>query len=153
MFRRMRSVGLCLAWEGTCAVNVRSQPYRVELSVQARILVLASEDVISALLGAMVELYGYKPVFPVPSERPLDAAQRTRADLILLDCEDDLAWDADAIRSIGEWGSRVLLFSALRSQREVDEIADRHGISAFALPLPFRDFAARLGQVLPARAS
>jgi hypothetical protein len=121
--------------------------------VQAKILVLASEDVISALLGAMVELDGYEPVFPAAHERPLDAARRTKAALILLDCEDDLAWDSDAIRSIGEWGSRVLLFSATRSQREVDAIADRYGISAFALPVAFRDFTARLGSILPARAS
>jgi hypothetical protein len=121
--------------------------------VQAKILVLASEDVISALLGAMVELDGYEPVFPAPHERPFDAARRTKAALILLDCEDDLAWDADALRSIAEWGSRILLFSAMRSQREVDEIAERHGISAFALPVAFRDFAARVGNLLTARAS
>jgi hypothetical protein len=111
-------------------------------------MVLANEEVISALLGAMVELDDYAPVFPAADEQPLTAICRYRPDLLLLDCEHDLAWDARAMRCIADSGTRVLLFSAMRSQREVDQIASAYGAAGFVLPVGFRDFAAQLEHAL-----
>jgi len=111
-------------------------------------MVLANEKVISALLGAMVELDGYVAAFPGADERPLTAIGRCRPDLILLDCEHELAWDAQAMRSIAASGTQVLLFSAMRSQREIDQIAARYGIAAFVLPVAFREFTAHIDRVL-----
>jgi len=111
-------------------------------------MVLANEEVISALLGAMVELDGYAPVFPAADEQPFAALRRHRPDLLLLDCENDLAWDAAAMRSIATGGTRVLLFSAMRSQREIEQIAARYDLAAFVLPVAFRDFTAQIGKVL-----
>ena len=114
-------------------------------------MVLANEEVISALLGAMVELDGYVPVFPAADERPLAAVRRHRPDLLLLDCENDLAWDAGAMRSITTMGTRILLFSAMRSQREIEQIAARYDVAAFALPVAYRDFTAQVDEVLRSR--
>ena len=113
-------------------------------------MVLANEEVISALLGAMVELDGYVPVFPSADERPLAAVRRHRPDLLLLDCENDLAWDLGAMRAIATTGTRILLFSAMRSQREVEQIAARYDVAAFVLPVAYRDFTAQVDQVLGA---
>ena len=107
-------------------------------------MVLANEEVISALLGAMVELDGYSPLFPAADEQPLTAICRHRPDLVLLDCEHELAWDAHAMRCILPTATRILLFSAMRSQREVEQIAARYGISAFVLPVAFREFTAQV---------
>ena len=112
------------------------------------ILILANEEVISALLGAMVELEGHAPAFPAHDERPLAAVARCRPSLLLLDCEHDLAWDADAMRRIADSGTRTLLFSAMRSQREIDLIASRYGIPAFVLPVGFREFTERVESLL-----
>jgi len=112
------------------------------------ILILANEDVISALLGAMVELDGHVPVFPAHDERPLAAVARHHPTLLLLDCEHDLAWDEDAMRRIGSTDTRVLLFSAMRSQPEIELIADRYGIPAFVLPVAFREFTERVESLL-----
>ena len=111
-------------------------------------MILANEQVISALLGAMVELDGYTPVFPAADEQPLTAISRQRPDLLLLDCEHDFAWDAHSMRSIPESGTRVLLFSAVRSQREVEQIAGRYGIPSFVLPVAYREFTAKVDGVL-----
>jgi AmiR/NasT family two-component response regulator len=111
-------------------------------------MVLANEEVISALLGAMVELDGYVPVFPAADEQPLAAVRRYQPDLLLLDCEHDLAWDAHAMRCIAATGTRMLLFSAMRSQREIEQIASRYGIAAFVLPVAYRDFTAQVDSVL-----
>ena len=81
------------------------------------IMVLANEEVISALLGAMVELDGYAALFPAADEPPLSAITRHRPDLLLLDCEHEFAWDAQAMLAARAAGAQVLLFSAMRSQR------------------------------------
>jgi DNA-binding response OmpR family regulator len=112
------------------------------------IMVLANENVISALLGAMVELDGYTAVFPAADEQPLIAVDRHRPDLILLDCEHELSWDPPAIRRIRATGARLLLFSAMRSQREIEQIAARYGVPAFALPVTFREFTAQVDRLL-----
>ena len=112
------------------------------------ILILASEEVISALLGAMVELEGHVPAFPAHDERPLAALARVRPSLLLLDCEHDVAWDDDAMRRITEGGTRTLLFSAMRSQREVETIASRYALPAFVLPVAFREFTERVESLL-----
>jgi DNA-binding response OmpR family regulator len=112
------------------------------------ILVLANEDVISALLGAMVELDGFRPIFPAVDERPLVAVWRHRPDLILLDAEHELAWDTDAMRRISSSGARVLIFSAMRSQHEIEQIGARWGMEGFVLPVAFREFAERIERVM-----
>ena len=112
------------------------------------IMVLANEEVISALLGAMVELDGYIPVFPAADESPLTAVCRLRPDLLLLDCEHEFAWDAHSMRCVPETGTRILLFSAMRSQREVEQIAARYGVPGFVLPVAYRDFTAHVDRVL-----
>ncbi len=110
-------------------------------------MVLANEEVISALLGAMVELDGFIPVFPAADEQPLAAIRRSRPDLLLLDCETELAWEPAAMRTISSV-TRILLFSAMRSQREIEQIAARYGIAAFVLPVAYRDFTAELARAL-----
>ena len=112
------------------------------------ILILANEEVISALLGAMVELEGHAPAFPAHDERPLAALSRYQPSLLLLDCEHDLAWDADAMRRITDAGTPTLLFSAMRSQREIEMIASRYGLPAFVLPVAFREFTERVESLL-----
>ena len=112
------------------------------------ILILANEEVISALLGAMVELEGHAPAFPAHDERPLAAVARCRPSLLLLDCEHDMAWDENAMRRISETGTRTLLFSAMRSQREIEIIAGRYGLPAFVLPVAFREFTDRVESLL-----
>ena len=112
------------------------------------ILILANEEVISALLGAMVELEGHTPAFPAHDERPLAALARVRPSLLLLDCEHDLAWEEESMRRIADGGTRTLLFSAMRSQREIEMIASRYGFPAFVLPVAFREFTERVESLL-----
>ena len=112
------------------------------------ILILASEEVISALLGAMVELEGHVPAFSAHDERPLAALARLRPSLLLLDCEHELAWDETSMRRIADSGTRTLLFSAMRSQREIEMIASRYGLPAFVLPVAFREFTDRVESLL-----
>lgn len=112
------------------------------------ILIVANEEVISALLGAMVELDGHVPAFPRHDERPMAAVARCRPTLVLLDCEHDLAWDEEAMRRLAASSIHAMLFSAMRSQREIEMIADRYGLPAFVLPVAYREFTERVESLL-----
>src|SRR5829696_9143565 len=92
----------------------------------------------------MVELDGYAPMFCAADEQPLNAIDRQRPDLVLLDCEHELAWDQAAMRAITKSGTRALLFSAMRSQREIEQIAARYSIPAFVLPVAYREFTSHV---------
>jgi DNA-binding response OmpR family regulator len=117
------------------------------------VLVVAEEDVISALLGAMVELDGYQPIFPAADELPLDTIRRIRPALVLLDGEHELAWDADAMRTLRELRVQAMLVSALRSQQELEMLAARHDVPSLALPVRFREFATQLEKLITQQVS
>jgi hypothetical protein len=78
-----------------------------------KVLVLASEPMLAAFLGMLLELDAFEPVFSEPGERAEEALARVRPVLvILLDVELDAArsdlFFARAYRS----GARVLLFGS-----------------------------------------
>lgn len=129
-------------------VVVRSPLQSSSVVPQPSILIIANEEVISALLGAMVELDGYTPAFCAADEQPVLAVSRRCPELVLLDCEHELAWDASAMRAFAKSGVPVLLFSAMRSQHEIDQIAGRYGFPAFVLPVAFREFTTHIAHVL-----
>jgi DNA-binding NtrC family response regulator len=114
----------------------------------ATILIIAKEEIIAALMGALVELSGFRPVFPAADERPLDAIARAGAQLVLLDCEHEVAAQEDIYRRADDAGSRVLLFSAARTARELELFAGRWSRPSFALPLGPAEFQQHLEQAL-----
>ena len=113
------------------------------------VFVVAKEEVISALLGAMVELDGLRPVYPTADERPIDTIRRVRPDLVLLDGEHELAWDPAAMRALRELGVRTLLVSAMRTQQELEHLAHRLRLPSLALPVRFHEFARQVDQLIP----
>jgi hypothetical protein len=116
----------------------------------ATILIIAKEEIIAALMGALVELSGFRPLFPTADERPPEAITRAGARLVLLDCEHEAARLAEAYQRADEAGSRVLLFSAARSARELELFAGRWSRPSFALPIGPAEFQEHLATALQA---
>ena len=55
--------------------------------VRTRVLILAGDPMVAALVGLLLDPESYDPVFPLPSERPEDALGRVRPPLVLVvDC-------------------------------------------------------------------
>src|SRR5438067_3156493 len=76
------------------------------------VLVLARESVLAALIGMLLELEDYKPVFAEPGERPEDAIRRLRPPLIvMLDSELDAANSDLFYARAAAAGARVVLFN------------------------------------------
>ena len=97
------------------------------------VLILARDEVVAALLGLMVELRGFSPSFLGPGEDASDALSRGRYHAVIIDCDhpgcsDDLI---DAIRSAD---AQPVLFSPLRFQPELGDLAQRYRARSFTLP-------------------
>ena len=96
---------------------------------------LAREAVIGALVGMLLELEDYEPVFPAPDERPEDAIRRLRPPLIVvLDGQlPEASSDLFHLRCT-QSGARVCLFGEPLVVDEVRAAARARGIGFFAMP-------------------
>ncbi len=115
------------------------------------VLIIAQDAVIGALMHAMVELSGHTPLSPRDDEHPLRAMDRLRPTVTLLDCEHDVACEEAAFERASLCGTRLILFSAMRSERELEDVARRRQLPSFVLPIRHREFVRRLDEVVSGR--
>jgi DNA-binding response OmpR family regulator len=98
-----------------------------------KVLILAREEVVAALLGLMVELRGLEPSFPGRAELAADAVRREKPDAVIIDCDHPDYGDA-LLEALKKVGAVPILFSPYRMHSEVRSVAARHGIRSFTLP-------------------
>ncbi len=110
-----------------------------------KVLILARESVIAALIGLLLELEAYEPVFPEPGERYEDAIRRVRPPLVVvLDGESDEARSDLFHARAAQGGARVVLFSEPVAADAVRAAARERRLPFFAMPVD----RATLGTVL-----
>jgi DNA-binding NtrC family response regulator len=110
-----------------------------------KVLILARESVIAALIGLLLELEAYEPVFPEPGERYEDAIRRVRPPLVVvLDGESDEARSDLFHARAAPGGARVVLFSEPVAADAVRAAARERRLPFFAMPVD----RATLGTVL-----
>jgi hypothetical protein len=100
------------------------------------VLILARETVIAALLGMLLELDDYEPVFAAPDEPPHDALARVRPPLVVvLDGElDSASSDVFYARAVAS-RARVVLFSQPFAAHDVRSMAGARQLPYFELPV------------------
>jgi hypothetical protein len=98
------------------------------------VLLLSSDPLASALLGAAVELAGHVPRFPRAGETARAALRRLRPRAVLVDCDHEACSDA-FIGPALMTGARVQLFRSRRTQRDASDVARRLGVSIIELPM------------------
>ena len=100
----------------------------------AKVLILAREEVVAALLGLLVELCGYRPVFVQKGETVADACARLECSKVVIDCDH---WECSrqTLGTIRDSGIKVLLFSASRIPSDLKRSTSTLGIEAFTLPI------------------
>ena len=117
---------------------------------RTKVLVLARETVIAALIGMLLELEHYEPVFAEPAERPEDAIRRLRPPLIvMLDGEIDAATSDLFHARAAAAGARVVLFSEPLAADEIRAVARDRRLPCVVMPVD----RATLGRVLDRVAS
>ena len=100
----------------------------------ATVLILAREEVVAALLGLLVELRGYQPVYAHRGETPAEACARVGCDKIVIDC-DHFDCNEKTLRNLQLSGVKVVLFSPSRIPSDVKRTSGSLGVSAFTLPI------------------
>jgi hypothetical protein len=102
--------------------------------VVTNVLILAREDIIAALLGLLVELRGFHPLYAKTGESAEHACERTACRKIVIDC-DHSAYSAPTLTTLKDAGIRVILFSPSRIDADVQDAARKNRFPTFTLPI------------------
>jgi hypothetical protein len=125
---------------------------RIIASVTSKILVLAREPLVAALVGILLELEKYEPAFARPDEAPEQALRRTRPVLVLLlDGAFDEA-NSDVFHARLK-GVPLVLFAAPSAEAEVRAIANTRGIPWFTMPVDRQTLARVVREAVAAGAT
>jgi hypothetical protein len=98
------------------------------------VLVLSSDPLAAALLGAAIELDGHIPEFPQADESPRSALLRVRPQLVVVDCDHEDACSESFVGPAMMTGSHVVLFRSRHTKRDVSEMAERLGLRTVGMP-------------------
>lgn len=115
----------------------------------ARVLIIARDSVIAALLGMLLELDGYEPVFPAPAETADHALARLRAPIVICaDCDlPDLQSDLFFAR-VSKSNARIVLFGSPGSETRLKAMAAERSVRYFLLPTDRATLAHTLEEAL-----
>jgi DNA-binding NtrC family response regulator len=103
---------------------------------RVKVLVIAKETVIAALIGMLLELEEFEPVFARPDERPEDAIRRLQPPLIVvLDGRLDAAGSDLFFARASATGARVVLFSEPLAADDVRAVARQRRLPFFTMPI------------------
>ena len=116
------------------------------MSPQPTVLLLSDDPMALALLGLLVELANYTPIFAAEGERPEDALARARPLLVVL-IDDTL----EAARSdvffarAAQQRAPIAIFPGRASRRELMTRIGERGIPYFEIPTDAADLARVIG--------
>jgi DNA-binding NtrC family response regulator len=103
---------------------------------KAKVLIVAREPVIAALLGMLLELDDFEPVYAAVGERPEDALARVRPPLVVvLDGELDAARSDLFFARALTAHAKVVLFSEPFAPSDVRAVARERGVPFFGMPV------------------
>ena len=108
-----------------------------------KVLILAREEVVAALLGLMVELRGLEPIYLGRADIAEDTIRRERPAVVVVDCDHQDCTES-LLAAVRDSGAKPILFSPFRFETEVRRIAARHGVGFFTLPTDPENFGRML---------
>jgi hypothetical protein len=112
-------------------VNVNPNDYS---PTAAGALILSPDALLGALVGAAVQLAGFRAVFPAADETPRTALGRLRPTRLLVDFEDRSASDESLLGPAMMIGARLFVFGPERLTRDLPSIAIRFQVTAIVFP-------------------
>jgi DNA-binding NtrC family response regulator len=98
------------------------------------VLILSSDAVAAALLGALVETLGYLVRFFHPPEDPDAAMKRERPAVAMIDCDDPTVMKDDVFGHARMRGISVIMFGSADALRRVRELALEHALDTLIMP-------------------
>ena len=106
-------------------------------------MILAREEIVAALLGLMVELQAFEPIYLDKAEIAEEVMRRELPKVVIIDgyhqdCTESL------LAAVRETGAKPILFSPFRFAQEVKRVAKRHDVESFTLPADPESFGRML---------
>ncbi len=108
------------------------------------VAIISPDALLAALLGAAVELTGYRAAFPRANESEIDALRRIRPALALIDADHQVATDEALLGRALMTAVRVLFFGRAPRLDSLRTLATRYEAGVIVLP----DDVSRLEQIL-----
>jgi DNA-binding response OmpR family regulator len=105
-----------------------------------KVLILAREEVVAALLALLVELSGFEPYFAGENESVGQAVSSGRPRVVIIDCDHADCGDS-LIAAVKRAGATPILFSPFRMEGELRDTAGRFGTHSFTLPTDLEKFS------------
>ena len=112
------------------------------------VLVLSADATLAALLGALIELEGYEPLFPRVHETADEALTRLRPRASVVDGHFTSALNEVFVARSKMLEARVILLSPLPLPPRVREVAERYGFTVLTLPLDNGTFTRTLSAAM-----
>jgi hypothetical protein len=105
-----------------------------------KVLVIAAEPLLAALVGGVVEAARFTAAFPDLDEPPERALERVKpVAAVLLEASDDRAGSDLFIARARKLGVRVLVFGPAKLMNDQRAWTGQHGLAAFTLPEELED--------------
>jgi DNA-binding NtrC family response regulator len=98
------------------------------------VLILSSDPVAAALIGALVETLGYLVRFYAPPETPDAAIRRARPSVAMIDCGDPTLLNAELLGRATMRGISVLVFGSTAAIDGVRRLVTEHDLDALIMP-------------------
>ena len=109
-------------------------------------LIVARDPMTGALIGSLVEVSGFRPLFPSSAEDTAHAIARLMPNVVIVDC--DAGDEQRCVEPVAAYGGAVVLFSAWRTAAELRSIASRLGLDYFTLPIHWLEFPGLLRRAM-----
>lgn len=97
-------------------------------------LILSTDVVAAALVGALVETLGYLVRFYTPPETPDEALRRSRPAVALIDCKDPTLVNTELLGRARMRGISVLIFGTATAIRQVQELVEAQELATIIMP-------------------
>jgi len=98
------------------------------------VLILSSDAVAAALLGALVETLGYLVRFFHPPELPDTALRREKPAVAMVDCDDPTVMTDETLGHAKMRGVSVVMFGSPDALRRVRQLALDHALDTLIMP-------------------
>jgi hypothetical protein len=115
------------------------------------VLILSSDAVAAALVGALVETLGYTVRFHQPPEDPTESLRRERPDVAMVDGGDELMISDAVLGHAAMRGISVVVFGSREALDGIRELAQVHRIHTLIAPPSLEATSEVLGEVLAHR--
>jgi hypothetical protein len=112
------------------------------------VLIISTDPLAGALIGAAVELAGHAPHFAQLTEVSRGALLRVRPRLVIIDCDHEEACSDEFVGPALMTGARVLLFRSRRSTREISEFASRMELRVVDMPVDHQSLTSILNEMI-----